>query len=57
MNNVETKEIPFYGDTLLGVRDESGNIWLAVKKVCLDIGLSADQAKRQTKKYTNFVVV
>lgn len=47
MSNVETKEIPFYGDTLLGVRDEDGQVWLAVKKACLDIGLNNKQADRQ----------
>ncbi len=43
----EAKEIPFNGNTLLGIRDESGKVWLAVKKVCLDIGLSEGQAQRQ----------
>lgn len=36
----EVKEIPFNGSTLLGIRDENGQVWLAVKKACLDIGLS-----------------
>lgn len=43
----EVKEIPFLEGTLLGVRDENGQVWLAVKKVCLDIGLSEGQAQRQ----------
>lgn len=43
----EVKEIPFKGSTLLGIKDESGQLWLAVKKVCLDIGLSEGQAQRQ----------
>lgn len=43
----EVKEIPFSGSTLLGIKDESGQLWLAVKKVCLDIGLSEGQAQRQ----------
>lgn len=43
----EIKEIPFNGDTLLGVKDENGQVWLAVKKACLDIGLSEGQAQRQ----------
>lgn len=43
----EIKEIPFNGSTLLGIRDENGQVWLAVKKVCLDIGLSDGQARRQ----------
>lgn len=47
--SVETKEIKFYNDTLLGVKDENGQVWLAVKKACLDIGLSEGQADRQVK--------
>lgn len=46
----EVKEIEFYGDTLLGVRDENGQIWLAVKKACLDIGLNENQARTEIKK-------
>lgn len=44
---IETRKIPFYNDTLLGVKDENGIVWLAVKKTCLDIGLSEGQARRQ----------
>lgn len=43
----EVKEIPFNGNTLLGVRTPDGKVWLAVKKACLDIGLSEGQAQRQ----------
>lgn len=50
---VEVKEINFYDDTLLGVKDEDGKIWLAVKKACLDIGLNQNQANAERKKITN----
>lgn len=43
----EVKEIPFNGDTLLGVKDKAGQIWLAVRKTCRDIGLTDAQARRQ----------
>lgn len=43
----EVKEIPFNGSTLLGIRDASGQVWLAVKKACIDIGLTEGQAQRQ----------
>lgn len=43
----EIKEILFNGSTLLGVRTVDGQVWLAVKKCCLDIGLSEGQAQRQ----------
>ena len=43
----EIKEIPFNGSTLLGIKTEDGKVWLAIKKACLDIGLSEGQAQRQ----------
>ena len=52
----EVKEIPFNGNTLLGIRDASGQVWLAVKKACLDIGLTEGQADRQIKNLQSDVV-
>lgn len=45
----EIKEIPFNGNTLLGIKDENGQVWLSVRKSCLDIGLSEGQARRQVE--------
>lgn len=45
----EVKEIPFNGSTLLGIKDQSGQVWLGVKKSCLDIGLTEGQARRQVE--------
>lgn len=45
----EVKEIPFNGSTLLGVRTPDGQVWLAVRKCCLDIGLSEGQARKQVE--------
>jgi len=45
----EIKEVPFNGETLLGVKTEDGSVWLAVKKTCLDIGLSEGQARKQVE--------
>lgn len=47
---MEVKEIPFNDDTLLGVKDENGKIWLAVKKSCINIGLTEAQAKAEVQK-------
>ncbi|WP_024348500.1 phage antirepressor N-terminal domain-containing protein [Lacrimispora indolis] len=47
------KEIPFNGNTLLGVKDENGQIWLAVRKSCLDIGLSLGQTQKQITNIQN----
>lgn len=52
----EVKEIPFNGSTLLGVKDSSGQVWLAVKKACLDIGLTEGQADRQVKNMQNDLI-
>ena len=38
---------------MLGVKDEDGKVWLAVRKACLDIGLSNEQAKRQIRNIRN----
>ena len=46
----EIKEIPFNGNTLLGVRTEDGNVWLAVRKTCTDIGLTEAQARAEVSK-------
>lgn len=46
----EVKEIPFNGNTLLGVKTPDGLIWLAIKKACLDIGLNENQARTEIKK-------
>lgn len=43
----EVREIPFNDNTLLGIRDETGQVWLAIRKVCSDIGLSDGQTRRQ----------
>lgn len=52
-NEMETKLIDFDGGQILGVRDENGVIWMGIKKVCDDIGLSNDQAKNEVKKIQN----
>lgn len=45
--STEKKEIKFYEGTLLGIKDEDGQVWLAIRRVCLDIGLSDGQTRRQ----------
>ena len=52
----ETKEIPFNSSTLLGVKTADGNIWLAVKKTCTDIGLNENQAKAEIKKIQSAIL-
>ena len=45
----EIKEIPFDNGALLEVRTPDGKVWLAVKKACLDIGLSDGQARKRVE--------
>ena len=52
----EVKEIPFNGSTLLGIKDENGQIWLAIRKVCSDIGLSDGQTRRQLENLKDDLV-
>lgn len=52
----EVKEIPFNGSTLLGVRDAGGQVWLAIRKVCSDIGLSDGQTRRQLENLKDDLV-
>lgn len=51
--NIVTKEIPFHGDKLLGVKTEDGKVWLAVSRTCLGIGLTEDQSKKQSRNIQN----
>ena len=45
-----TREIEFYNDTLLGVQTENGEVYLAVRKTVLNIGLNENQADNEVKK-------
>lgn len=54
---MEVKNIKFEGGELLGVKTEDGKICLAVKKACLEIGLTEDQARRQIKNIQEDLVL
>lgn len=51
------KFIKFENDTLLGVRDEEGNLWLAVSKTIQNIGFNKNQADRQIKNVKTDLVL
>ena len=53
----EVKEIPFNDGSLLGVRTPDGKVWLAVRKSCLDIGLSLGQTQKQITNIQSDVVL
>lgn len=50
MSEMEVKLIPFNGKDLLGVKTEDGNVWLAIRKASIDIGLNENQADNEVKK-------
>ena len=46
-----TKEVDFYGDTIMCAEDKStGKIYVGIKWVCEGIGLTSDQIKNERKK-------
>lgn len=50
---LQQKFIKFGEDELLGVKDQDGKLWLGIKKVCKDIGLSEKQADNEVRKIQN----
>lgn len=56
MNEMEVKLIPFNGNNLLGVKTEDGNVWLAIRKASIDIGLNENQADNEVKKVKSNVL-
>lgn len=54
---VETKKIPFEGSELLGIKDESGKLWLAIRNVCYDLGFSDGQTRRQVENARKDIVL
>lgn len=54
---LEQKLIDFEGGQILGFKTEDGQIWMGVRKTCIDIGLTEDQAKRQVKNLKEDIVL
>ena len=47
---METKRIGFYDDTLLGVKDETGKVWLAIAHTCKELGFNERRVRQQGEK-------
>lgn len=57
-NNLVIKEINFYGDKLIAVEDKLTNkIYVSVKTVCIGIGLSDGQFKRQKQNLHEDIIL
>lgn len=54
---VETKKIPFEGSELLGIKDDSEKLWLAIRNVCYDLGFSDGQIRRQVENIRKDIVL
>lgn len=47
---METKKIKFYDDTLLGAKDETGKVWLAIAHTCKELGFNERRVRQQGEK-------
>ncbi len=47
---METKEIKFYDDTLLGIKDDDGKVWLVITHSCKQLGFDSQRTKSQGEK-------
>ncbi|WP_243153371.1 endonuclease NucS domain-containing protein [Clostridium sporogenes] len=54
---METKLINFEDGQLLGIKTKEGEIYLGVKKVCDDLGLTEGQARRQVANINKDIVL
>lgn len=51
LSNLTTREVDFYGDTIMCAEDNSnGKIYVGIRWVCEGIGLTEDQMKNERKK-------
>lgn len=53
IKKVNLEEVDFYGDTLLGAKDDEGKIWLAINKTCQCLGFDEADTKNQITKIKN----
>ena len=47
---LETKKIDFYDDTLLGIKDNTGKVWLAIAHTCKELGFNERRVRQQGEK-------
>ena len=47
---METRRIKFYNDTLLGIKDETGKVWLAIAHTCKELGFNERRVRQQGEK-------
>ena len=58
MSNLLSREVDFYGDTIMSAEDNStGKIYVGVKWVCEGIGLTDNQMKNERKKISKDLVL
>lgn len=57
MDNLTIKDIEFDDDKIRVIQDDDGTIWVEIKCICDNIGLSSIQARNETKKIQNDLVL
>jgi anti-repressor protein len=57
MNQLQAKNVNFYGGEILGVRTADGKVYMGVRKACRDIGLTDGQARRQVENVRDDIVL
>lgn len=57
MNDLQIKNIDFYGGEILGVKTVEGKIYMGVSKACYDIGLTESQKDNEVAKIQRDVVL
>lgn len=58
LSNLSTREVDFYGDTIVCAEDNStGKIYVGIKWACEGIGLTEDQMKNERKKINKDLVL
>lgn len=57
MNNMV--QVPFHGDTLLAVKDEQGQVWVALKRMCEALGMAFEPqfTKLKNKRWAGITMI
>lgn len=50
--SVEQKEVSFYDDELTAVRADDGQVYVAIRQMCLSLGLNAQAQRRRMGRHT-----
>jgi hypothetical protein len=46
--------VPFYGDEIVSIRDENGEVWVPLKRLCENLGIDVDGQRRKIQDDLKF---